>query len=179
MRITIERLEPRCCLAPLGFVPRGDIELVLDGSQAVDLDGDGDIDEVTISEGQIVWIENTGAPEVTAHEHLITGDLGAREVLAGDVDGDGQLDVWAVVSDGIKWYEPFVPLPGDANLDGQFDQRDIVQILQANKLSTGRGDGGPAVWEEGDWTGDGVFDRFDIIAANLAGLYLQGPYVYI
>ncbi len=29
---------------------------------------------------------------------------------------------------------------------------------------------------EGDWDGDGIFDRLDIIAALQTGNYLQGPY---
>ena len=49
----------------------------------------------------------------------------------------------------------------------------------------------PATWGEGDWNGapggrpgeppegDGLFDQLDIIAAQRAGLYLQGPYAAI
>lgn len=66
----------------------------------------------------------------------------------------------------------FVPLPGDANLDRKFDQKDIVQVLMADKYGTGE----PATWSEGDWTGDGVFDQLDIVASLQEGHYLQGPY---
>ena len=34
-----------------------------------------------------------------------------------------------------------------------------------------------ATFEEGDWTGDGVFNHLDIVAALQTGLYLQGPYM--
>jgi hypothetical protein len=54
---------------------------------------------------------------------------------------------------------------GDSNGDGLFDQKDIVQILQAGKYNTGQ----PATFGEGDWTGDGVFDQKDIVAALRAG----------
>jgi len=48
---------------------------------------------------------------------------------------------------------------------------DIVQVLQQAKYLTGQ----PATWEEGDWTGDGVFDQFDIVAALQTDDYLRGP----
>lgn len=60
---------------------------------------------------------------------------------------------------------------GDANRDFQFDQRDVVQVLQGAKYLTGE----PATWGEGDWTGDGRFDQLDIVAAQQTGTYLQGP----
>ena len=68
-----------------------------------------------------------------------------------------------------------------------FDQFDLVQVQQAAKYLTGL----PATWGEGDWNGapggspgnppvgDGQFDQMDIIAANLAGVYLQGPYAAV
>jgi hypothetical protein len=67
---------------------------------------------------------------------------------------------------------PPVRQAGDANEDRQFDQRDIVAVLQAGKYRTGQ----PATWSEGDWNGDGVFDQFDIVASLQTGNYLQGPY---
>jgi hypothetical protein len=53
------------------------------------------------------------------------------------------------------------PIAGDANLDGRFDHRDIVQVLQAAKYQTGH----PASWAEGDFNGDEVFDQLDFVAA--------------
>ena len=63
-----------------------------------------------------------------------------------------------------------VLVAGDANGSGQFDQLDIVRLLQSGKYRTGQ----PASWEQGDFTGDGVFDQLDIVAALQAGNYLQG-----
>jgi hypothetical protein len=62
--------------------------------------------------------------------------------------------------------------PGDANRDGEFDQRDIMQVLEAAKYLTAQ----PATWEQGDWNEDGVFDQLDIVEALQTGNYLQGPY---
>ncbi len=70
--------------------------------------------------------------------------------------------------------------PGDADLDDDFDQNDLVRVLQAAKYLTGRA----ASWGEGDWNGgpggtlemppmgDGVFDQIDIIASLNQNSYL-------
>ena len=74
-------------------------------------------------------------------------------------------------NDGLHGREPWhiVFSPGDSNLDGFFDQLDIVQVLQAEKYATGE----ISTFEDGDWNGDGVFDQNDIVEALQAGTYLQ------
>ena len=76
---------------------------------------------------------------------------------------------------------------GDADQDLDFDQLDLVQVQVAAKYLSGQA----ATWGEGDWdaapggspgnppVGDGLFNQMDIIAANLAEAYLQGPYAAI
>lgn len=76
---------------------------------------------------------------------------------------------------------------GDADMDLDFDQLDLVQVQIAAKYLTGN----PASWGEGDWNGapggspgappvgDGLFDQRDVIAALAAGKYLTGPYAAI
>jgi hypothetical protein len=76
---------------------------------------------------------------------------------------------------------------GDANQDLQFNQFDLIQVLQAAKYLTGQ----PATWGEGDWNGapagkpgvppagDGLFNQQDIVAAQQAGLYLSGRYAAV
>ena len=59
--------------------------------------------------------------------------------------------------------------PGDSDGDGDFDQNDIILVLQANKYFSGQS----ATWTEGDWNQDGLFDQFDIIEAQQTGSYLQ------
>ena len=61
--------------------------------------------------------------------------------------------------------------PGDANEDGQFNQLDIVRVLQAGRFLAGES----AVWDEGDWNDDGRFNQLDVVAALQSGTYLQGP----
>ena len=76
---------------------------------------------------------------------------------------------------GVDSFEFHVLAAGDANADGQFDQLDIVTVLQSAKYLTGQ----PATFAEGDFTGDGVFDQADIVATLQTGHYLNGPYVAI
>ena len=69
--------------------------------------------------------------------------------------------------------------PGDANQDLQFDQLDLVQVLQRAKYLTGL----TATWGDGDWdgapggtqgsppSGDGVFNQLDIVASMQSGGY--------
>jgi hypothetical protein len=78
-------------------------------------------------------------------------------------------------------------MAGDANMDYEFNQLDLVQVLIAGKYLTGR----PSTWGEGDWNGapggwwrhppegDGVFDQLDIVAALEADTYLTGPYATV
>jgi hypothetical protein len=61
--------------------------------------------------------------------------------------------------------------PGDSNLDGQFDQQDLVLAQESNKYLSGD----PATFAEGDWNGDGVFDQLDVVAVLRAGNYASGP----
>ena len=57
--------------------------------------------------------------------------------------------------------EPFPLVAGDANRDGQFSAPDIVLVLQSAKYLTNE----DALWSEGDWNGDGVFDPWDLVEA--------------
>lgn len=50
---------------------------------------------------------------------------------------------------------------GDVTGDGRFDRWDISAIQRAKKFRTGA----PAVWHEGDFNGDGVFDNLDLVQA--------------
>ena len=76
---------------------------------------------------------------------------------------------------------------GDADMDLDFDQLDLVKVQVAGKYLTGQA----ATWGEGDWNGapggepgnpppgNGFFDQRDIIAAVGPGHYLTGPYAAI
>ena len=75
---------------------------------AIDLDEDGDIDILSVSDSAdyVAWHENNGAESFT--EHIIADSKdGARSVYAIDMDGDGDIDVLSaeLFSDTISWYE--------------------------------------------------------------------------
>ena len=58
-------------------------------------------------------------------------------------------------------------LAGDSNLDGAFDQRDLVEVFQVGKYETGQ----VANWSEGDWNGDERFDSADFVLTMKLGTY--------
>ena len=74
--------------------------------------------------------------------------------------------------------------PGDADMDWDFDQLDLVRVQIAAKYLTGQ----PATWGEGDWNGapggcqgypppgNGLFDQMDVIAALTNYHVHGGPY---
>jgi len=77
----------------------------------VDLDGDGDLD-VTMAfySQQVVWYENSGKPGQGARwgKHTIAADFPQGfEVVAADLDGDGDQDVVATAAENgqIAWFE--------------------------------------------------------------------------
>ena len=78
---------------------------------AADLDGDGDLDlvSVSIADDKIAWQENVnGDGSVWGPESVIgtTADS-PRGLFAADVDGDGDVDVLSasVADDKVAWYE--------------------------------------------------------------------------
>lgn len=89
--------------------------------------------------------------------------------LLPDLNADQLHDV-ADVHHWVKnlantWY-------GDANLDGQFDSRDLIQVFDEGRYGlrtySQRG------WHQGDWNSDGHFDSADLVLALQDGGYDQG-----
>lgn len=99
---------------------------------------------------------------------LIAAILSEEFEPALDFDNSGAIDsadLHHLVSDKLGTYR------GDANLDGEFNSGDLVQVFQAGSYETGNA----ANWSEGDWNGDGGFDSGDFVAAFQGGGYEQGP----
>ena len=77
-----------------------------------------------------------------------------------DVTLDGVIDL----ADHVHWVHHLRETWfGDANLDGMFNQDDIVDVLEAGEF----GDGVPmnSSWATGDWNGDTEFDQLDLVLA--------------
>ncbi len=75
---------------------------------AADVDGDGDTDILSADQvGVIVWYENDGGQNFTAHIIATAGLINTRSVFAADMDGDGDIDVFTAAAndDSIYWYE--------------------------------------------------------------------------
>ena len=59
---------------------------------------------------------------------------------------------------------------GDANLDGVFNSRDLVEIFQKGQYEDDVT--GNSTWSEGDWNCDGDFTSRDLVAAFISGGYV-------
>jgi hypothetical protein len=84
-----------------------------DGATSVyvaDVDGDNDLDILSTSERDdtVSWFENTDGSGTFSAENIIwqTAD-GANDVVAADIDGDGDMDVAAayLFADVVAWFE--------------------------------------------------------------------------
>ena len=79
------------------------------GLSVGDVNGDGDLDILTASEGsnhQLSWWEDENGTGDNWVEHVILNNYGnARAVHAVDMDGDGDLDVIAAGFDMLCWLE--------------------------------------------------------------------------
>ncbi|MCA9201255.1 MAG: hypothetical protein KDA87_27125, partial [Planctomycetales bacterium] len=62
---------------------------------------------------------------------------------------------------------------GDANLDGEFNSRDLVEIFVAGEFEDQLELN--STWSTGDWSGSGEFDSSDLVLAFQDGGYEQGP----
>lgn len=75
-----------------------------------DIDGDGDMDVIGAAayDDEITWWENEGGSGTYWIEHIVDEDFqNARSVFAGDIDGDGDLDILSASVDDnyIMWWE--------------------------------------------------------------------------
>ena len=120
-----------------------------------DFNGDGRFDRYDL----VLALQTGYAPHCYAA-------VSPGEVLTegSTVDENGNQVKFTIGRDRIS-IEPTPPLAGDADLDGDFDQRDLVMLLQANKY----GKDEPADRSEGDFNGDGRFDRYDLVLALQTG----------
>jgi len=114
--------------------------------------------------------------------------LTAAMMSSADAPGSVPVVPYSIGNNGGTVSNPNLLIPmlqaGDADENLEFDQYDLVQVLQAGKYLTGQA----ATWAEGDWNGapggipgspppgDGQFNQLDIMAALNTGLYLAGPY---
>jgi len=95
------------------FGPKLIISIEVDAPRqirAVDVDNDGDIDVISVSQGddKIAWYENIDGLGNFAPQQIIAIDIGAAySVYTADLDNDGDIDVMSasISADTIAWYE--------------------------------------------------------------------------
>jgi uncharacterized membrane protein len=132
---------------------------------------------------------------------VFDSSLGAKSVIPGDFNKNGLLDaddidlLMSEIRGGV--YDPTFDLNsdsvldqsdvttwvheledsffGDANLDGEFNSGDLVEVFTVGKYEMGQESG----WAEGDWNGDGLFGSGDLVFAFQDGGYEHGPRVAV
>ena len=83
-----------------------------------------------------------------------------------DLNGDGRLDQ----QDRAAWiHRVWRTSFGDADLDGRFDNNDVVAVFVAGEYNDGYSMN--SSWQTGDWNGDGEFDNEDFVLAFVDGGY--------
>ena len=150
---------------------------------AADLDGDGDLDVVgaSFTLSDVLWWENLAGDGSAWQRRTIDATLaGAQAVAIADIDGDGDLDVFAngETADDVTWYEN---LDGrgrtwsKVTIDASFDGANFVRAMDVDGdgdcdvASAARNGDEIAWWENADgagqsWTFHSVALGYDLAA---------------
>lgn len=139
-----------------GSVPHQFDNIVITmGTQTQPLKGDFDRDEfLTVDDlNQLTDAIHNGASDIRY-----------------DLNENGAVDTF----DRIYWIQTLkVTDFGDANLDGQFDSTDLIEVFQAGEFADSIA--GNSTWSEGDFGGDFEFDTDDLVLAFQTGTYENAP----
>ncbi len=136
--------------------------------------------DVALSEGEILYLSMQGtlAGDYNGDGQLDAADLDLQARVATDElpfeskfdeNGDGEV----TFADREIWLEQHKETwIGDSNLDFQFNTADFVAVLGEGKYETGERAG----WAQGDWNGDLLFGTADLVVALSGGGYERGPF---
>jgi hypothetical protein len=174
-----------------------DIQVIDDGLVApssldpVDLDGDGDLDLIgaAFDGSRIRWWRNEGGrPPMWTVVEIESGFIGASSARAGDIDGDGTIDVvgcawvgnevaiWFNLGDGLNWTRQSVMTDFAqchwvdlADLDGDGDLDLLGAAAEADTVAVWINDGAVPV----GWTMQVIDESFggarSLVPADLDG----------
>ena len=122
-------------------------------ANSADFDGDG-----TLGIGDILLLQS----------EINVGNNDLRFDVNGDTIVDkGDVDFLVGHESNLNTYI------GDANLDGEFNSGDLVEVFTAGEYE--HAVEGNATWATGDWNSDGKFDSSDFVVAFTDGGYEVGP----
>ena len=113
------------------------------GGTAVDIDGDGWVDQVSGA----AWYRNTGRPRDEEFVRHDFGGFSTHDTVAADIDGDGRLDIVGMSDKaGLKWFR----IPKDPK--EKWEAHDIGPGVHGG-LAVGDldGDGDPDVVRSNTW----------------------------
>ena len=126
----------------------GQLEFVASPSKPGDFNGDGVLDAIDIDD-------------------LTTQSASGKHLPSYDLNNDALVDV----EDVGHWIRDlYTSWVGDANLDGEFNSSDLVEVLSSGTYETQV----DAVWSTGDFNGDGLANSSDLVVALSDGGYEQG-----
>ena len=175
---------------PANFDPPNEIVIAADGTLAfgwhtllIEVDTEAGFADFTVDDLLIGAIDSTLGEPVS-----LQGGVALTFVdLFSSVSTNPEFSFGIFDNLTITGFSDTPLLGGDADMDFDFDQLDLVQVQIAAKYLTGL----PATWREGDWdgapggepgnppAGNGLFDQLDIVTALGPSHYLTGPYAAV
>ena len=170
----VKRVLPIVCAAR---VCTGPVGCRAQGCAPCDFDGEGvvGIEDLDLLDAEIRAQTHNGMFDFDGDGDLTAADIDSlaramREDAENSVfDLNHSANVDAV--DHRIWLEDLArSFFGDANLDGEFNSSDMVQVFAAGKYEAKEAAG----WAQGDWSGDGFFGSSDMVTAFVDGGYEKG-----
>jgi hypothetical protein len=112
--------------------------------------------------------DQSGLVDVSDIDRLSLEIAAGQHPAAFDLTTDARVD-----GSDLRYFVKYLAETsiGDANLDGQFNSSDLIQVSQAGGYEQDTS----AVWSQGDWQADGRFNSADLVAAFQDGGYTVGP----
>lgn len=114
--------------------------------------------------------DQNGALDLADLDLISAALRGANPDMKYDANGDNSVND----ADRLHWVSNLKKTyVGDANLDGEFNSGDFVQVFQRGEYEDAAV--GNSTWADGDWNNDTEFNSGDFVAAFQGGGFEAGP----